>query len=154
MMKDNPTMRLKGTIGEAAADGLLAGEAAGVIMAAYLALAGLTWGSGPVEVLALFDPGETASALFGLIAHLAVSGVYGTVFGLGWRLAARWLSRIPVWLAGTVCGLILFAPALAILLPAASSPLLTIPPAHFALAHGLYGLTLGIGLARRYTPDR
>jgi hypothetical protein len=95
MIKDNPEMQLKGTIGEAAADGLLAGEAAGVIMAAYLALAGLTWGSGPVEVLALFDPGETGSALFGLIAHLAVSGVYGAAFGAGWWAVTPAVARIP-----------------------------------------------------------
>ena len=34
--------------------------------------------------------------------------------------------------------------AQAILLPGADSPLHAIPVAHFAVAHGLYGLTLGI----------
>ena len=148
MMKDNSAAQ-KGTIGDAAVDGLLAGTAAGVLMAVYLAAASLTWGSDPAKTLSLFVPGGAASPLVGLITHLAVSGVYGLIFGAGWGALTLVWRGLPAWLAGIVYGLVLLVFALAILLPAAESPLLAIPPVHFAIAHALYGLVLGIGLMRR-----
>ena len=44
------------TAGDAAVDGLLAGAAAGIAMAAYLVVIGLVAGEGPAVVLARFDP--------------------------------------------------------------------------------------------------
>ena len=43
------------TTSEAAVDGLLAGAAAGGAMAAYLVVAGLVGGAGPLSILARFD---------------------------------------------------------------------------------------------------
>ena len=143
-----------GTAGDMAVDGLLAGGAGGVIMAAYLVVSGLIGGPRPIETLGLFDASGTASAAVGLITHLAVSGVYGALFGLGWGMVSRLRMQIPAWLGGVVYSLMLLTVALAMMLPAAASPLLTISPVHFAIAHGLYGLTLGLVVGRRHNSDR
>ena len=149
-MADNTKQqRLTATTGDAAVDGLLAGMTGGAVMVVYLIAANWLAGVEPGATLGLFSAGGTASPAVGLISHLAVSGVYGVIFGLVWRLVAQWLSWIPVWLAGVAYGLVLLALALSILLPAANSPLLAVPPIHFAIAHGLYGLTLGFVAGRR-----
>ena len=137
------------TLGDAAVDGLLAGGGAGVLMAIYLALMGLTWGNRIGATLGLFDPGTARAPAVGLLAHLAVAAVYGALFGAGWRLPARLWPRFPLWLAGLGYGLALWGLAAALFVPGAASALAVIPPVHFAIAHGLYGLALGIGLARR-----
>ena len=75
--------------GDAAADGLLKGIVAGVVMAAYLVLAGLVVGEGPGTVLARFTPGEETSVVTGTLVHLAVSAVYGALFGAIWHMVRR-----------------------------------------------------------------
>ncbi|MBI3243239.1 MAG: hypothetical protein HYZ49_13195 [Chloroflexi bacterium] len=139
------------TMGDAAVDGLLAGGMAGVLMAVYLAVAGLTWGDGIGVTLGHFDPGATASPVVGVISHLAVSGVYGALFGVGWRLVARLWQRLSAyaWLGGLAFGLALWGLAGVVLLPGAASALRAVPPLHFVIAHIVYGLTLGIGLSMR-----
>lgn len=132
--------------GEMAVDGLLAGGAAGVAMALYLVLAGATVpGLGPVEVLRRFDPGGGGSALTGALAHLAVAGVYGTLFGLGLSLIpARWRNQPRVIvLAAVAYGLALWGIAITLILPTAAAPLRDLPALHFAVAHVVYGVALG-----------
>lgn len=140
MSNSEPLTREKAQIGDAAVDGLMHGVAAGAAMAAYLVVVGLVSGEGPAQMLARFDPGG-ASPLTGALMHLAVSGVYGIGFALIQRLVGR---RVPSWLAGLIYGVLLLLVAEAIVPPGASSPLRAIPALHFAVAHGLYGLTLGI----------
>ena len=79
------------TAGDAAVDGLLAGAAAGVAMATYLVVIGLVAGEEPTVVLARFDPSGAGAAapLIGGVMHLAVSAVYGLLFGLIYRLTGR-----------------------------------------------------------------
>ncbi len=137
------------TLGDAAVDGLLAGGGAGVLMAAYLIVAGLAMGETVGVVVGRFDPGRGGAPLVGALAHLATAGVYGVVFGLLGRFVPRgWRGRVPGWLAGLVYGLALFAVAL-VLLTAVASPLLEIPSPHFAVAHLIYGLTLGFLFHRK-----
>lgn len=146
-MTDNkPLAAKKTTMGDAAVDGLIAGIGAGALMAAVLVVAGLLVGDGPGVVLGRFDPGAAASPVTGGLMHLAVSGVYGALFGLGRRLISGWqpLSRLPGWLIGLVYGLLLWAVAQASLLSGAESPLRELPALPFALAHVLYGLALGL----------
>ncbi len=138
------------TLGDAAVDGLLAGGGAGVLMAAYLILAGLAMGEGLTTILGRFDPGGTASPVVGALTHLAVSGIYGALFGMGWWIVPRgWRGRWTGLGAGLVYGLALFGMAVSVLLPATTSPLSEIPALHFAVAHALYGLALGWLLAAR-----
>ncbi len=137
------------TIGDAAVDGLMNGVAAGLVMALYLMLAEGLGGRAPWEVLPAFDPSSQGSPLVGLVMHLAVSGVYGTVFGALWKLSRSPVSaRLPGWLVGAGYGLLLFGIALAVVLPGAAPALKAIPVLHFAIAHLLYGLTLGSLMAR------
>ena len=94
------------TAGDAAVDGLLAGAAAGIAMAAYLVVTGLLAGEGPAVVLARFDPSGAgaASPLIGAVMHLAVSAVYGLLFGLIYRLIGR--GRLAGRAAGALIGLV------------------------------------------------
>jgi hypothetical protein len=106
---------------DAAVEGLLSGIAAGVLMAASLITLGLVTGDPPASVLGYFDPGGGAAPLAGGLAHLAVSGVYGIAFGLGWNLAHRRLPALPAWASGLVYGLTLYGLARTLLLPGTNS---------------------------------
>ena len=132
------------TAGDAAVDGLLAGGGAGLLMATYLIVVGLAMGETVGVVLGRFDPGRGGAPVVGALAHLATAGIYGALFGMGWRLVpGRWRGRVPGGLAGLVYGLALFALAALVFLPAAASTLREIPMLHFAVAHSVYGLALG-----------
>lgn len=138
------------TFGDAAVDGLLAGGAAGLLMAVYLWLAGLALGYSAGTLFSRFDPGQTPSPVTGGLIHLAVSGVYGVLYGLGRRLTAVWpgLRQVPGWLLGAAYGLVLLALAWTVVLPGTGSTVRELPLIHLAVAHLLYGLALG-ALARR-----
>jgi hypothetical protein len=79
-----------------------------------------------------------------------VAGVYGALFGIGWKIVPRsrrgWRPGLAI---GSVYGLALFALAVTVLLPASVSPLREIPRLHFCLAHLSYGATLGLLMARK-----
>ena len=143
-MKSNPvTLRQEADVGDAAVDGLLAGIAAGIVMAAYLVGVSL-FGEG-VAVLNRFDPSGVSPAV-GTLMHLAVSGVYGAVFGI----VSNWIRRfnLPAWLSGLIFGLVLFALAETFILPTGHSALAGIPIVHFGIAHVIYGLVIGIIINR------
>ena len=140
------------TAGDAAVDGLLAGAAAGMAMAAYLVVIGLVAGEGPAVVLARFDPSGAGAALplIGAVMHLAVSAVYGLLFGVIYRLIGRGrlAGRAAGMLMGLVYGLALLLVAQGLALISAGVPLREISVAHFAIAHFIYGLVLGWLVAR------
>lgn len=133
--------------GDAAVEGLFSGMLAGIVMAGYLIAAGLWLGEMPGEVLARFAPEGAPAALPGFLMHLAVSGVYGLLFGLICQITAqRWKWAPPAWqagIAGGVFGLALFFFAQTVILPGTSSALSEFVPVHFALAHLIYGASLG-----------
>jgi hypothetical protein len=137
------------TVADAAVEGLLSGIAAGVLMAISLIGLGLITGDAPASILGRFDPGKQAASLTGGLAHLAVSGVYGILFGLGWHLLQRRLRALPAWVGGLVYGVALFGLAETLLLPATGSPLGEIPAAQFGLAHAVYGVALGLLTGRQ-----
>ncbi len=142
------------TIGDIAVDGLLAGMAAGLIMGVILILLGLLDGVGPVEMLGRFDPAGGGAAALGGLLHLAVSGLYGVGFALLFRpLIGRWPSlRRYSWALGVAFGLGIWLAAQWILLPGLDLKLSLIVPWHFALAHVMYGATLGYLLNRHDVP--
>jgi hypothetical protein len=129
---------------DTAVSGLLYGLLAGLVMLVFLAAAGLLSAESLTTVLGRFDPSAAGAPLPGVLAHLAVSAVYGLPFGLAWRaLSRRLLSRAPSILAGLIYGLLLFVLAEVILLPPTGSRLLEFAPITFAMAHAVYGMVLG-----------
>jgi hypothetical protein len=133
--------------GDAAVKGLFYGFIAGVGMAVLLVGAGLVSGEPATSTLARFTPISTGGPLAGVLAHLAVSGIYGMVFGLLWSTFLRWLRLdASTWhaiLAGLAYGLLLWLGAQFILLPTAGAALEFIPVSQFLFVHLVYGLILG-----------
>ena len=138
---------------DAAIDGLLSGVLAGLAMVAYVALSAWMSGADLVTTLALFAPDPKSGPLAGLLAHLAVSGIYGVLFGVGYAgLLRRPGYNPPTWmhaLFGAVYGLVLLLAAWTLLLPATGSQLQQIPLLHLAIGHLLYGTLLGWMVYRR-----
>lgn len=142
----------KRTRGDTAVDGLIAGLGGGVLMALFLALVGWAGGTPPQATLALFDPAQPGNWLSGLLAHLAVSAIYGLILALLLRGVGRLrpsLAKRP-WLWGAVYGLLLWSLATGAVLTAVASPLEQIPAVEFVLAHLLYGLAAGHWLRSSY----
>ncbi|MBK8902387.1 MAG: hypothetical protein IPM53_14465 [Anaerolineaceae bacterium] len=129
--------------GDTAVDGLLAGLMGGVLMTLFLALVGWAGGAPPQATVALFDPAQTGNWLSGLLAHLAVSAIYGLVLALLLRGVGRIRPSLAkaTWLWGAGYALLLWGLATAV-----ASPLEQIPTWEFGLAHLLYGLAAGYRL--------
>ncbi len=137
------------TLGDAAVDGLLSGIAGGAVMAAFLVVTGLATGEGLAAILAHFDPGPTADPLRGAVMHLAASAVYGALFGLLWRTVSRGGQNPALAIfSGLIYGGVLFMVAERIIIPAGPSGLLAIPAWSLGLAHVIYGMSLGLLVAR------
>ncbi len=149
---ENVISERRSTAGDAAVDGLLAGAGGGIAMAAVLVASGLLAGAGPASTPARFDPSGagTASPLTGGLIHLAVSAVYGLLFGVIYRLIGRGrpAGRATGALIGLGYGLILFLIAQGLASIPAGAPMREIPAVHFALAHLVYGLVTGWLVAR------
>jgi len=141
-MKQQMEARQMESWGDTAVSGLLAGIVAGVVMAAFLAGLGFAGGDSVADVLSHFGGREGASPLGGLLTHLAVSGVYGIVWGYLLRIV-RTLLAAPAWLLGLAYGLLLFLLAQGIFL-VGPTLLIGIPPLQFLIGHGVYGLVLGL----------
>lgn len=144
------------SLGDASVDGLLAGIFAGAAMAAYLVLATVVERESPASLLSRFDPGSTGSWLTGLVAHLAVSAIYGLLFSIVYRLMSQFAPGARRWrrMSGIGYGALLFLIARFLLLPVVDSPLMGITAIHFALSHAIYGLLLGVGIGRFQNPNR
>ena len=138
--------------GDTAVNGLIAGILAGLVMAAYLVLAGVLSDVPPAVMLGRFDPALEGRWLIGTLAHLAVSSVYGVVFAFLYTAIVHLrpsLLRFG-WLLGLAFGLVLFTIARGAMLPVAGSLLLQILIVHLLVAHAIYGIVLGIELSRKW----
>jgi uncharacterized membrane protein YagU involved in acid resistance len=144
MNQMNAVIKNRSAVGDAAVDGLFGGIAAGVLMAVYLGAYALISGEGLAVMFGRFAVGESALPLQGFVLHLAVSSVYGVMYGIVTKsiLPAGRISRFAA-VAGLVYGLLLLVVARVVLLPMANSALLEIPFLHFGIAHVIYGLALG-----------
>jgi hypothetical protein len=117
-------------------------------MIAYLVVVGLFSGIRPLETFGYFLPDAALPALAGLGSHLAVSAVYGSIFGLikagiGAAIGRRQPSWLPMGLAGIIYGFLLWLPASLIIIPSDISGLGEIPAGHLLAAHLVYGLATG-----------
>ena len=128
-----------------AVDGLIYGLVSGMAMYLSLAAFALLSGESPVVVASHFSTGELTSPWLGLFGHLAVSAIYGALFGaLIWPLLKRASDRkIVIWLGGLAYAAILLLLAQFAILPNTNSPLDILPYWHWVIAHGVYGLVLG-----------
>lgn len=139
-MVEHPMSRLKRVnAGDAAVDGLLAGLVAGLVKGLFLVLAGVLAGGAWRDVLIQLDP-QGSSVLRGLLAHFAVAGIYGTIFGV---VASRFRRVRPGWLAGLVYSLFVLLFAWFVLLPVAAPALREVGVLTWAIGHMIYGLLLG-----------
>ena len=130
---------------DAVIDGLFAGLVAGILMIVVIILGGLISGESPASVLGRFSTGQAASPAAGGLLHLAVSGIYGGLYGLlEYWMPSGLRSRLPGWLMGMVYSLLLLVLAFTVLLPGLGSPLVELPLWVLALGHSVYGLVLGL----------
>lgn len=141
-------MRRERTWGDTAVDGLLAGLVGGVVMGLFLVVGGWLNGGPLLATLGYFDPAQAGGWLTGLLAHLAVSAIYGVGLALLLR-AVGWirpsLTKLA-WLWGGLYGLLLWGLAVGVVVTAVDSALAQIPAWEFGLAHLLYGLVAGYRL--------
>ena len=128
-----------------AVDGLIYGLISGVAMVLSLAAFALLSGETPAAYLEHFSAGGLTSPLQGLLSHLAVSAIYGVLFGaLIWSVLVRFSSaKIISIIAGLVYAAFLLFMAQTAILPGTSSPLAQLPFWQWAMSHVVYGLTLG-----------
>lgn len=136
--------------GDVAVDGLLAGLFAGVVMGVFLVAADWLTGIPPAETLRRFDPGAGASPLVGGLFHLAVSGLYGVVFALVYRLLRRRWPRLARYggVLGAGYGVLLWLGAQVVLVSGLNEALDAVPTVLFAVAHVVFGAALGLSLDR------
>jgi hypothetical protein len=155
MSKQSISKKRSGTLGDAAVDGLFGGMVAGLVMAMYLFVVVALAGNSPVDFFAGLAPGDLLSPVSGGLLHVAVSGVYGAVFG---ALTSRisFLRSDPQIMvsgaSGIVYGLGLLIAARLIVLPTTNSSLAHFPIGHLATSHLLYGLVLGFMTVERQDP--
>lgn len=144
MEKVEGHLKTKITAGDAAVNGLLNGLVGGVAMAAVVIIFSLLGGKG-FGYLGYFSAGAPVLPLVGLVMHLAVSTIYGLLYGLirKWTRLDR-LTRLPGWLAGLIYAMGLWVFAVTLLLPGAKSMILTLPWVVFFTGHFAYGLVLGL----------
>ncbi len=139
-----PSLKQK-TVGDAAIDGLIAGVWAGIIMVLLLLAAGFLFGESPALVLGCFDIQAGDRSIVGVFTHVAVSAIYGLLFGVLFMGLGRLWPALLKWrlLAGLAYGLILYALAQAAFSAGARLSLAQFAPLSLLLAHMLYGLVLG-----------
>jgi hypothetical protein len=144
-MENTNTSIKNHSIGDSAVSGLFAGLLGGVAMALVIVLFSLLAGQG-MSYLGDFSSGTPVPDLQGLLMHLAMSGIYGMLYGLIHRLVRiERFRHLPGWLTGLGYALLLWAFAVSVLLPAAQSLILTLPWPVFFSGHLAYGLVLGAG---------
>jgi hypothetical protein len=131
---------------EMAVEGLFAGVLAGVAMLLYLLASGLFSGEAAGVMLGRLSIQTPPDPLQGALLHLAVSTIYGMLFGVVQALLGRRLSAMGLALLYVLA---IYLLARFVLLPGAESKLLDIAPVHFALAHLVYGLVLGLWFKRK-----
>ncbi len=148
MNKQDDSTLLSSSTPDVVLDGLFSGLLAGFVMAGTLLLSGSMRGEAITAILSSFSLDPSASPLSGALLHLSMSGIYGMLFGLGWRYLYQHVNLSPsIWWAvflGTTYGILLQLLAWFILLPGSGSPLGEQPFLQLSLAHLLYGLTLGL----------
>lgn len=150
-MQNTGVVLPKKGIGDRAVDGLLAGIGAGVAMAIFLLVVGLISSESPATILSRFDPVNASNMITGLLTHLAVSAIYGVIFGLlVWAIVQVKSSLLRFgWLVGLLYGVALYAIAQGAFWAGVDSGLMQFTAVVLFLAHAVYGLVLGMLVGRK-----
>ena len=141
MAQRKPITAASKSFGDLAVDGLLQGLAAGAMMLAFLLVVGMVDGVAPAAVLARFGLPGSATAVTGLLGHLAVSAVLGLVWGMLYGSLLRRVA-VPAWVLGAAYGLALYVGAA--LFVVGATGLADFAPWALLAAHLAYGVTLGL----------
>lgn len=138
-------IRAHSSVGDAAVDGLLNGVIAGSVMALYIMLIGVTIGTSLAATLNAFDLGQGTSPVRGALIHLAIAAIYGIMFSLIFRLIEqhRSIGQSGSIIIGLVYGLVLWSIAQVAVTAGINVGLGSLPATHLAVAHVIYGVTLG-----------
>lgn len=132
--------------GDAAVEGLMFGILSGVVMAVFVVIVELASGRAPLTVLGHFDAGGQQSPFIGAFTHIAVSGIYGVVFGVLLLALTRGFGprlNPAMWLVlGLLYGALIFGVAEGVVLPRTLSALRELPVWVLGGAHLLYGASL------------
>jgi hypothetical protein len=97
MMTRSHLVQKEKTIGDTAVDGLTAGLVSGIAMVLVLIIGGLLEQTPPLQIVGYFDPAQGGGWLTGLLAHLAVSAIYGVIFALLLAGLARIRPAFRLW---------------------------------------------------------
>lgn len=154
-MTKSTTMELRSqTAGDAAVDGLGSGFFAGMLMAVYVALYGMSQGLGGGFFFAMLSPAQFA-VVSSLVAHLALAAVYGAIFGVGIWLLGHWRRspQMTLGMALLYC-LVLALLARTLVLPNGLPQFSVLPWQHLLLSHLLYGVALGLFFNRAIPQSR
>jgi hypothetical protein len=147
---ERPLYKQPQSYADSAIDGLLSGVAAGLAMAIFLVVAGWLSGQGIGATLARFTLEGTPQPATGALTHLAVSGVYGLLFGLAVRLAGAFRWAPPtLWLLGAGFGIALWLFASLVFLTGTAVSMPDISAGLLAGSHLVYGVALGALSGRR-----
>ena len=151
MDKTGLILRNKNSISNLAVDGLIYGLIGGIAMTISLAAFALIPGKTPNTYLERFSVSGLTSPMQGLLSHLAVSAIYGVLFGmLIWPVLARISpAKFISIIGGLVYAVILLLLAQTAILPGTGSPLAQLPFWQWVVGHVLYGLVLGGLFARK-----
>lgn len=131
-------------VSDVAVEGLLTGFLAGGVMALVLLAAGLLSGQTATTVLSNLAGTGHDSALTGAVTHLAVTGVYGALFGV----ICCWIPgcaerRFPTWSIGLLYGLGLWLIGLGLSRSGVDTTVPMVAPPLLALGYLVYGISLG-----------
>lgn len=151
-MMDTKSISAKSTTAsDAVIDGLVAGVISGVVMLAFILIVEIVVSDvSPSQTLSWFVPERSQPPLFGGLIHIAISAIYGMVFGWIWNLVRDHLPwRVPAWLLGLIYSMAIFIFGIWVILPGINSALLVIPSWLFGFAHAVYGLLLGWLVGRK-----
>ncbi len=134
---------------DVAIDGFIGGILAGLAMGLVLVVGEWILGITPGTVLGRFSPADSSQPMTGALVHIAVSSIYGLVFGLLIYPVRKIIRRnLPVWAFGLIYGGILFLLAQSVFLSGIDSSLRAIPAWLFLLGHLVYGGLLGWWVGR------
>lgn len=137
-------------IGDNAVEGLFAGLLAGVGVGLFLLIVGLLSGNTIASLLQVSGADPAASPLEQLLMHLAITGVYGALFGVLYRLlAGLHRPRLPSWLFGLLYGVALLLITRLIVRSNVDMVLRLFTWPQLIGAHLVYGLLLGMNNAFR-----
>jgi hypothetical protein len=148
MSKIRPIVQIYKRTSDVIIDGLFDGIQAGLLMAMYLALALIASRQGLAPFLNGLSQATGSSPLTSVFFHLAVSGIYGALFGgISKVVSIKWPGSTSAWPSqglGVVFGALLYLFANTILLPETQEMLKGLQPIHFLMAHLIYGWALGL----------